>query len=89
MKAVQYVINIASSRLKKEGRRSVLAIPLVGGTRSYSLNAIVEKAVKENITVVTSAGKQLIASFHCVSLCTCVVCLCIPVYKCMFMYCIA
>ena len=87
VKAVQYVINIASSRLKKEGRRSVLAIPLVGGTRSYSLNAIVEKAVKENITVVTSAGKQLIASFHCVSLC--VVCLCTPVYKCMFMYCIA
>ena len=44
---------------KKEGRRSVLAIPLVGGKslKSDDLIAVVEEAVKENIVVVTAAGK--------------------------------
>ena len=56
MKAVKHVINISSLRYKKEGRRSVLAIPIVGA-KSYALNAIVEKAILEKIVVVTSAGK--------------------------------
>ena len=52
-KAVQHVIET----VKRTGHRSVLAIPLVGG-RSHSFNNIVEDAVKENIVVVTSAGKE-------------------------------
>ena len=52
-KAVQHVIE----RVKKTGRRLVLAIPLVAG-RSHILNNAVEDAVKENIVVVTSAGKK-------------------------------
>ena len=46
---------------KKEGHRSVLTIPLVGG-KSDDLIAVVEEAVKENIVVVTTAGKQQIAT---------------------------
>ena len=42
MKAVKHVIHI----LRKKGRRSVLAIPIVGG-KLYDLNAVVEEAVKE------------------------------------------
>ena len=56
MKAVKHVINISSLRYMKEGRRSVLAIPIVGA-KSYALNAIVEKAILEKIVVVTAAGK--------------------------------
>ena len=49
---MQHVIK----RVKKTDRRSVLAIPLVGGKSRY-FNKVVEQAVKENIIVVTSAGK--------------------------------
>lgn len=52
-KAVQHVIET----VKRTGRRSVLSIPLVGA-RSRYFNSIVKDAVKENIVVVTSAGKQ-------------------------------
>ena len=52
-KAVQRVIK----NVKRTGRRSVLATPIVG-FRSHILNNIVENAVKENIVVVTTAGKE-------------------------------
>ena len=51
--AVKHVIRM----VKSTGRRSVLAVPLIGG-RSQSFNDAVEEATKENITVVTSAGKK-------------------------------
>ena len=54
-KAVQHVIEA----VKRTGRRSVLSIPLVG-VRSHYFNSIVEDAVKENIVVVTSAGKEYV-----------------------------
>ena len=53
VEAVQHVIK----RVKKTGRRSVLAVPLTGG-KIKAFNDIVEEATKENITVVTSAGKK-------------------------------
>ena len=53
MKAVQHV----TKRVKETGRRSVLAMPLIGA-KSTVLNTVVEEAVKENITVVTAAGKK-------------------------------
>jgi len=54
-KAVEHVIEL----VKTTGRRSVLVVPLAGGS-SLTLNRAVEKAVKENIVVVTSAGKKSI-----------------------------
>ena len=55
--AVEYVIK----RVKMTGRRSVLAIPLVTD-RSPNLSTTVEEAVKENIIVVTPAGKKTLYS---------------------------
>ena len=51
--AVKHVIK----SVKATGRRSVLATPLTGG-KSQILNDAVEEATKENITVVTFAGKK-------------------------------
>ena len=53
VRAVQHVIK----RVKTTGRRSVIAVPLLG-LRSDILNDVVEEAVKENIVVVTAAGKK-------------------------------
>ena len=53
VKAVQHVIK----RVRTTGRRSVLAVPLIGG-KTQTLNDVVEEATKENIIVVTSAGKK-------------------------------
>ena len=53
VKAVQHVIK----RVKTTGRRSVLAVPLIVG-KTQTLNDVMEEATKENITVVTSAGKK-------------------------------
>ena len=53
VKAIQHVIR----RVQTTSRRSVIAMPLIG-SRSDILNSVVEEAVKENITVVTSAGKK-------------------------------
>ena len=53
MKAIQYAIKKA----KSTGRRSVITVPLIG-TKSDVLNDVVEEAVKENIVVVTAAGKK-------------------------------
>ena len=53
VEAVKHVIRM----VKTTGRRSVLAAPLFGG-KSQTLNDAVEEATKENITVVTSAGKK-------------------------------
>ena len=50
---MQYVIR----RVQITSRRSVIAMPLIG-SRSDILSGVVEAAVKENITVVTSAGKK-------------------------------
>ena len=50
---MRYVIR----RVQTTSRRSVIAMPLIG-SRSVVLNYLVEAAVKENITVVTSAGKK-------------------------------
>ena len=52
-KAVEFVIDI----VRTTGRRSVLAVPLARRS-SLTLIKAVEKAVKENIVVVTSAGKK-------------------------------
>ena len=53
VKAVQHVIK----SVKKTGRRSVLAVPLITG-KTKAFNDVVEEATKENIIVVTSAGKK-------------------------------
>ena len=42
---------------KLTGRRSVIALPLVGPPTS-AIDYIVGKAVKENIVIVAAAGKQ-------------------------------
>ena len=47
--------------VKKTGRRSILTIPLIG-PRLDAFNDVVEDAVKENIVVVTAAGKKLLNS---------------------------
>ena len=47
------------------GRRSVLAIPLVG-RKSDTLNAAVENAIKKNIVVVTPAGKNKLCMCVCI-----------------------
>ena len=52
VKAVKHVIK----RAKTTGRRSVIAIPLLG-SKSKDLNDVVEKATGRNIVVVTAAGK--------------------------------
>ena len=52
MKAVNYVIQKA----KVSGRRSILAMPIVGRQTTSLLNAVIDHAVKENIVVVTAAG---------------------------------
>ena len=52
VKAVQHVIK----RVKSTGRRSVLAVPLIA-VKTQNFNDVVEDATKENIIVVTSAGK--------------------------------
>jgi len=56
VKAVQHVIKKA----KTTGRRSVLAVPLatLRSNATLQMNTVVEEAVKENIVVVTSAGKE-------------------------------
>ena len=57
-----YVVNVASAvmhvirRARVTGRRSVLAMPLVG-KRSSILDNIANMAINENIVVVTAAGK--------------------------------
>ena len=53
IKAVEHVIK----RVKRTGRRSVLAIPLAS-YRSQEMDDAVEAAAKINIVVVTSAGKK-------------------------------
>ena len=53
VKAVRHVIK----RVKATGHRSVLAVPLIAG-KTQTLNDVMEEATKENITVVTSAGKK-------------------------------
>ena len=53
IEAVKHVIK----RVKTTGRRSVLAVPLIG-RKTQSMNDAVEEATKENITVVTPAGKK-------------------------------
>ena len=50
---MQFVIKKANNT----GRRSVIAMPLVG-IKSDVVNDVVEEAVKENVVVVTSAGKK-------------------------------
>ena len=59
IKGIRYVI----SRTKLTRRRSVIALPIVGSfTPSFDLAA--EEAIKENIVLVTSAGKQYLSSIH-------------------------
>ena len=59
IKGIRYVI----SRTKLTGRRSVIALPIVGSLiPSFDFTA--EEAVKENIVLVTSAGKQYLSSIH-------------------------
>ena len=50
---MQHVIK----RVKTTGRRSVLAVPLLG-SKSRVLNDIVKEATEQNIVVVTAAGKK-------------------------------
>jgi len=44
--------------VKRTGRRSVLVIPLAI-SRSYFWNDVAEEVIKENIVVVTPAGKNI------------------------------
>ena len=53
VEAVKHVIRMD----KTTGRRSVLAVPMIG-RKTQPLNDAVEEATKENIIVVTSAGKK-------------------------------
>ena len=53
IEAVKHVIK----SVKTTGRRSVLVVPLIG-RKTQPFNDAVEEATKENITVVTSAGKK-------------------------------
>ena len=55
-RAVWYVVG----RARVTGRRSVLAMPIVGGRKSVILDNIVNMAVNENIVVVTAAGKKIV-----------------------------
>ena len=52
IKGIRYVI----SRKKLTGRRSVIALPIVGPP-SKDFDDAAEEAVKENIVLVASAGK--------------------------------
>ena len=52
IKGIQYV----TSRTKLTGRRSVIALPLLGSL-TKAVDVAIKKAVKENIVVVASAGK--------------------------------
>ena len=73
--AIRYVIK----EVKMTGRRSVLVIPLVTG-KSHNLNTAVEDAVKENIVVVTPAGKNKLHVCVSVYACACVcICQCVCV----------
>ena len=58
-RAVQHVIK----RVNMTGHRSILVIPLPG-RRSSILETIIEKAVEENIVVVTAAGKNWPSLVH-------------------------
>ena len=57
-----YIVNVARAvlhvirRARVTGRRSVLAMPLVG-RRSTIFDSIANMAVNENIVVITAAGK--------------------------------
>ena len=50
-------INYVISSAKRTKRRSVIALPLIG-PNTGAINDIVEEAVKENIVLVASAGKE-------------------------------
>ena len=52
IKGIQYV----TRRTKLTGRRSVIALPLLGPL-TKAVDVDIKKAVKENIVVVASAGK--------------------------------
>ena len=52
IKGIRYVVN----RAKLTGRRSVIALPIVGPLTA-TFNSAAEEAVKENIVLVASAGK--------------------------------
>lgn len=56
VRAVKRIIKVVKRRGRR-GRKAVLAMPIIT-LKSSRVNAIAEEAVKENITVVTSAGKD-------------------------------
>ena len=67
IEAIRFVIK----RENNTGRRSVIAISLIG-PRSDNFNNAVEEAVKENIVMVTAAGKKqlfLIVNIFCEHAC--------------------
>ena len=51
IRGIQYVINAT----KLTGRRSVIALPLIG-PHSPAVDDIIEQAVRENIVLVAAAG---------------------------------
>ena len=53
IEAVRHVIK----RVKRTNRRSVIAMPIIG-PKNIAANDVIEEAVKENIVVVTAAGKE-------------------------------
>ena len=57
MSIVRIAVKHVIKTVKKTGRRSVLAVPIIG-RRTQSMNDAIEEATKENITVVTPAGKK-------------------------------
>lgn len=77
IKAVQYVIYRALN--KRYWRRTVLVMPIIAFS-SIALNAIAEEAIRNNITVITPAGKTQMVNIACI-----IVQLFIHVYKYMCM----
>ena len=49
-------------RAMTTGRRSVIAVALLG-SKSKGLNDVIEEATKQNITVVTAAGKKWLNNY--------------------------
>jgi len=52
IRGIRYVIN----RTKLTGRRSVIALPLLGPQTNNAFDVAAEEAVKQNIVLVAAAG---------------------------------
>ena len=81
-RAVWYVVG----RARVTGRRSVLAIPIVGERKNVILDNIVNMAVNENIVVVTAAGKKIVCMTMLITSYYMGIHMCVYVYMIMYVY---